>query len=399
MNCQVGAARILRSLSMPKKYKDISVWKLFHFLRLSLVLRGDYTDLSPTTRGNLARQWETKDRPMWQPNQILSILTQCLRGLASLHAKPNPVIHRDIKPENILVADIDRGVGPTESWIKLADFGLATQGTRCRDGAGTWLYTAPEVFFGRPFNSKVDIWSLGVVITQLLLKGNLPMPTQGYVQGPDWCKDVVNLARWNCNFSWAKDRRSLKSNQYSLHTLLWGFVAKSLLRTNPDERLSARECLNDRCFLDMQSGIRTAAEGPLSLGNEEGEFRELDARGEFGPKPEGFWPEQSSRGVVAKQELSGNPIIRSPSTWALLEEFLGNPVVTSPSMTALMQNAKSPPAAYDPGVEVAEVLKDQGSSRSKTAKPLQALKPENPQPVSFGLVVEECDENATGKVG
>ena len=322
---------------------------------------------------------------MWQPNQILSILTQCLRGLASLHAKPNPVIHRDIKPENILVADFDRAVGPTEPWIKLADFGLATQGTRCRHGAGTWLYTAPEVFFGRPFNSKVDIWSLGVVITQLLLKGNLPMPTKGEVQGPEWCIDVINLARWNCKFSAAKDNKQLKRNQYSLHTLLWGFVAKSLLMSNPDERPSAQQCLNDRNFLDMQSGIRTAAEGPLSMGNEEEAFRKSDALGDYGPKPEGFWPERSSRGVVARQGLPGNPVVTTPSLWTLLQDSPGNPIITSTSMTALMQNPKSPPAAYDSGVEVAEVLKDQDRSGSKTAKQPQTSRPRNPQPLSFGL--------------
>ena len=149
----------------------------------------------------------------------------------------------------------------------------------------------------------------------------------------------------------------------------------------------------------MQSGLRTAVEGPLFLGNEEEEFRESDARGDFGPKPEGFWPEQSSRGAVAQQELPGNPIVTSPSTWTLLQKCLGDPIITSPSMTALMQNAKSPPTAYDPGVEVAEVLKDQGSSCSKTAKPPQASRPKNPQPISFGLVVENCNDNATGKVG
>ena len=114
------------------------------------------SDLSISTRGNIARPWQVKDRLAWQTDQILSILAQSLEGLASLHNSPNPVLHRHIKPENILVAHYMLPMAPSAgAWFKLADFGLAREGTKCKDQAGTWLYTAPEVFFDGYDSPKV----------------------------------------------------------------------------------------------------------------------------------------------------------------------------------------------------------------------------------------------------
>ena len=91
---------------------------------------------------------------------VISILIQTLRGLAYLHARPNPVIHRDIKPANILLEDREREVEPREPGpcIKLADFGLATQGTKCGGPAGTYSYVAPEAFVSGSNDAKLDIW-------------------------------------------------------------------------------------------------------------------------------------------------------------------------------------------------------------------------------------------------
>lgn len=78
-------------------------------------------------------------------------------------------MHRDLKPENMLI-DFDKG-------IKLVDFGLSntfknneTLNTAC----GSPCYAAPEMISGKPYNgTKVDIWSLGVVLFALL-SGFLP---------------------------------------------------------------------------------------------------------------------------------------------------------------------------------------------------------------------------------
>lgn len=140
---------------------------------------------------------------------VISILIQLLRGLAYLHARPNPVIHRDIKPANILVEDREREVdtqvpGP---WIKLADFGLAREGTKCGGLAGTFSYVAPEAYGSESCDKKLDIWSVGVVGMQLLQKGNLPNPSTTDVHGPVWCDDIIEEAENNCDFCKAQDEQ------------------------------------------------------------------------------------------------------------------------------------------------------------------------------------------------
>lgn len=83
-----------------------------------------------------------------------TITFKLLDALVYLHN--NHICHRDIKPENILF----KGEEP-----KLADFGLARMmnGTSNFSMVGTPYYLAPEVISG-DYNTKCDIWSLGIVV-------------------------------------------------------------------------------------------------------------------------------------------------------------------------------------------------------------------------------------------
>jgi serine/threonine protein kinase len=77
------------------------------------------------------------------------------------------VMHRDIKLENILV----KKSGPKFEF-KIGDLGQAKthSGTNSvkQTTCGTPLYMAPEVYFGEPYNGKADVWSLGVMLFQLV---------------------------------------------------------------------------------------------------------------------------------------------------------------------------------------------------------------------------------------
>ncbi len=96
---------------------------------------------------------------------IINLGQQICGALSHLHA--NGLIHRDIKPENILVAE------DSTELAKIGDLGLAvkqvtseliTSGTI----AGTPAYLAPELALTRPFDHRVDLYSLGVVLYELV---------------------------------------------------------------------------------------------------------------------------------------------------------------------------------------------------------------------------------------
>ena len=219
---------------------------------------------APTTvRGDLARPWRT-GQLSWSCTQILSILTQSLRGLASLHASPNPVIHRDIKPENILVEHRERLVEPGEPGlsIKLADFGEAVQGNKCKGRAGTWKYSAPETFTDQAYDSKADVWSLGVVILQLIEAGDLPNPTSGQTGGPQWCQDIITFVDQKSQIWSQLDDINLGNDRFSTITTLWGFIAVSMLKMQPKDRKSAQQCLDSPILIGLQEYDRVLARGP-----------------------------------------------------------------------------------------------------------------------------------------
>ena len=79
------------------------------------------------------------------------------------------IIHRDIKPANIFVSD--------QGDFKLGDFGIARTAERTMSGMsrkGTYTYMAPEVYQGKTYNHRVDIYSLGLVLYRLLNNNREP---------------------------------------------------------------------------------------------------------------------------------------------------------------------------------------------------------------------------------
>ena len=82
-------------------------------------------------------------------------------ALNAVHRKG--VIHGDVKPANILITDDDR--------VKLTDFGIARLQNRDEHGAplmGTPAYWCPEQLLGKPQNARSDIFSLGIVLYEMV---------------------------------------------------------------------------------------------------------------------------------------------------------------------------------------------------------------------------------------
>ncbi|MCP4188214.1 MAG: CHASE2 domain-containing protein [Gammaproteobacteria bacterium] len=102
------------------------------------------------------------------PKLVVSIVQRAAEGLAFAHAQN--VVHRDIKPANLMYE-------PESDSLKITDFGIAriTDSSKTKTGMvlGTPSYMSPEQLAGKKVDGRSDIFSLGVMLYQLL-SGSLP---------------------------------------------------------------------------------------------------------------------------------------------------------------------------------------------------------------------------------
>jgi len=118
------------------------------------------------TRGSLygllnSQQWYLG----WE--EFFIFAEQMFRGLIVIHTHKPQILHRDLKSLNVLVS---------EDWIcKLCDFGLARFDTggnmeTLSKLRGTFAYSAPEVYFGERYSDKSDIYSMGILLWEMLYR-------------------------------------------------------------------------------------------------------------------------------------------------------------------------------------------------------------------------------------
>jgi mitogen-activated protein kinase kinase kinase 7 len=100
-------------------------------------------------------------RMSWN-REKLSIAIDMAEALVYLHSRSPCIIHRDLKSLNVLLDDRLRA--------KLSDFGLSRERSfeeTMTNGVGTLLWTAPEILRGEPYAEKADIYSYGIVLSEL----------------------------------------------------------------------------------------------------------------------------------------------------------------------------------------------------------------------------------------
>ena len=117
-----------------------------------------------------------KKRESLTLTEVIDIMTQLTDGIS--HAHESYIIHRDIKPQNIMIEDDGR--------IKITDFGIAmalnaTQLTQTNSVMGSVHYLPPEQASGKGATVKSDIYSLGILMYELLT-GNVPFKGDNAVE-------------------------------------------------------------------------------------------------------------------------------------------------------------------------------------------------------------------------
>ncbi|XP_065511245.1 serine/threonine-protein kinase PAK 4 [Caloenas nicobarica] len=177
------------------------LWVVMEFLE-----GGALTDIVTHTRMN--------------EEQIAAVCAAVLKALAVLHAQG--VIHRDIKSDSILLTHDGR--------VKLSDFGFCAQVNkevpRRKSLVGTPYWMAPELISRLPYGPEVDIWSLGVMVIEMV-DGEPPYFNEPPLKAMKMIRD--NLPP------------KLK-NAHKVSPSLKGFLERMLVR-DPGQRATAPELL------------------------------------------------------------------------------------------------------------------------------------------------------------
>ncbi|KAG5000280.1 hypothetical protein AAZX31_08G150400 [Glycine max] len=103
--------------------------------------------------------------------RVIAFALDIARGMEYIHAQG--IIHRDLKPENVLVDG--------EIRLKIADFGIACEASKFDSLRGTYRWMAPEMIKGKRYGRKVDVYSFGLILWELL-SGTVPFEGMNPIQ-------------------------------------------------------------------------------------------------------------------------------------------------------------------------------------------------------------------------
>ena len=140
---------------------DVNTWQDIDYIVMELI------------EGITLKQY-IKRKGVLNWKETLHFSTQIAKALQ--HAHSRGIIHRDIKPHNIMVLK--------DGSVKVADFGIArllsTQNTMTHEALGSVHYISPEQAKGSPVDARSDIYSVGVVMYEMLT-GRLPFEGESAV--------------------------------------------------------------------------------------------------------------------------------------------------------------------------------------------------------------------------
>ncbi|BCS04653.1 spindle assembly checkpoint kinase [Aspergillus luchuensis] len=221
--------QVAREIEIQSNLRHPNILRLFgHFhdsKRIILILEF-------AGKGELYKHLQKENRfPEWKAAQYIAQMANALQYLHRKH-----VIHRDIKPENILVG--------IHGELKMSDFGWSVHApsgrrlTKC----GTLDYLPPEMVdpkkCDKPYDQKVDLWSLGVLLYEFLV-GNAPFEdTPVMTQRRIMKADMIIPSFVSCE---AKDLIRKVKQPSSLPWFSIMLTESKLLVTDADKRITLEQ--------------------------------------------------------------------------------------------------------------------------------------------------------------
>ncbi|CAI2358083.1 unnamed protein product [Caenorhabditis sp. 36 PRJEB53466] len=177
-------------------------------------------------------------------HQARHVTAQIVAGLDFLHT--HGIIHRDIKPQNILLN--------RDQTVKLADFGLSKEHsntTAFTTLVVTLWYRAPEILMQSYYNSTVDMWALGCIVSEIYTRQPLfagqteaeqiveIFKKMGTPTGNDWPSESVLSPKAFIVYR----QQQLKQFHPTITNSALDFLGQCL-KYDPRNRISARSALN-----------------------------------------------------------------------------------------------------------------------------------------------------------